>query len=107
MVVERFDVFWVRLYPTEGHEMRKTRPCVVVSPDEMNRHVATVLVAPVTTTLKNYPTRVPVRIAGKVGEAALDQLRSVDKARLARRVGRLDVKTGGKILAVLGEMFAP
>ncbi len=107
MVVERFDVFWVRLDPTEGREMRKTRPCVVVSPDEMNRNVDTVLVAPVTTTMKHYPTRVPVHVAGKQGEAALDQLRAVDKARLGRRLGRLDALAGRRLLAVLGEMFAP
>jgi len=107
VVVERFDVYWVRLDPTEGHEMRKTRPCVVISPDELNQHLATVLVAPLTTTMRDYPTRVPVRVASKAGQAALDQIRVVDKTRLGRKMGRLDSKSSGRILSVLAELFAP
>ncbi len=90
MAVSRFDVFLVNLDPTVGSEIRKSRPCVVVSPDEMNRHVRTVVVAPLTTSSRPYPSRVPVRFAGKDGQVVIDQLRTVDKARLAARLGALD-----------------
>ncbi len=107
MVVGRFDVFLVRLDPTVGREIRKTRPCLVVSPDEMNRHVGTVIVAPMTTVRRAYPTRVPVRFGGKDGEVVLDQLRTADKSRLTRRVGGLDRGASSRVLEVLREMFAP
>lgn len=106
-VVARFEVYLVRLDPTEGHEIRKTRPCIIVSPDEMNRHIATVIVAPMTTRGRAYPTRVPVRFQRRTGQIVLDQLRTVDKNRLVRRLGRVDEVTVQKTLAVLGEMFAP
>ena len=106
-VVARFEVYLVRLDPTEGHEIRKTRPCIIVSPDEMNRHITTVIVAPMTTRGRAYPTRVPVRFQRRTGQIVLDQLRTVDKNRLARRLGRVDEVTAQKTLAVLGEMFAP
>jgi len=107
MVAARFDVYLVSLDPTVGSEIRKTRPCVVVSPDEMNRHIRTVIVAPLTRTGASYPTRVACRFRGKAGQVVLDQLRTVDRARLARKRGRLDAETGARVLAVLGEMFAP
>lgn len=107
LVVSRFDVFLVRLDPTEGREIQKTRPCLVVSPDEMNRHVSTVIVAPMTTKGRNYPTRVPARFKRKSGQVVLDQLRTVDKMRLVRRLGQLDETTRRAVLAVLAEMFAP
>lgn len=107
VVVSRFDVFLIRLGPTEGHEMRKTRPCLVVSPDEMNRHIQTVIVAPMTTRRREYPTRVAVRFGGKAGEIVLDQIRAVDKGRLAKRLGRIDAGAARKVLGVLVEMFAP
>ena len=107
MVVSRFDVFLIRLDPAEGHEIRKTRPCVVISPDEMNRHVGTVIVAPMTTRGRLYPTRVRVRFRRKVGQIVLDQLRTVDKARLVRRLGRIDEVAARGVLALLSEMFAP
>ena len=106
LVVSRLDVFLVRLDPTEGHEIRKTRPCVVVSPDEMNRHLGTVLVAPMTTAGRPYPSRVPVTFEGKSGQIVLDQLRTVDKQRLVKRLGRLTGTTGQNVLALLAEMFA-
>ncbi len=87
--------------------MRKTRPCVVISPDEMNRHLATVIVAPMTTRVRGYPTRVSVRFRKKDGEVALDQVRTIDRTRLVRRSGRLDKAASDRILAVLAEMFAP
>lgn len=106
MVVARFDVHLVRLDPSEGHEIQKTRPCVVISPDELNRHIATVIVAPMTTTRRAYPTRVPLRFQGRSGQIVLDQLRTVDKTRLVRRLGRISDKAARDVLAVLNEMFA-
>ncbi|MGH7185995.1 MAG: type II toxin-antitoxin system PemK/MazF family toxin, partial [Pseudomonadota bacterium] len=90
-----------------GSEIKKTRPCLIVSPDEMNRHIRTVIIAPMTTKGRPYPTRVPCRFRGKAGQVVLDQIRTVDAARLVRKLGRLDTNTRGKVLAVLGEMFAP
>jgi mRNA interferase MazF len=107
MAVGRFEVYLVSLDPTVGTEIRKTRPCLVVSPDEMNRHIRTVIVAPMTTKGRQYPTRVPCRFGGKTGQVVLDQIRTIDAARMVRKLGRLDADTGAKVLAVLGEMFAP
>jgi mRNA interferase MazF len=107
MVASRFDVYLVSLDPTIGTEIKKTRPCLIVTPDEMNRHIRTVIVAPMTSRGRSYPTRVPCRFRGKAGQIALDQIRTVDKARLVRKRGRLDAETGARVLAVLGEMFAP
>jgi mRNA interferase MazF len=109
MVVSRFDVYLIRLDPAEGREIRKTRPCLVISPDEMNRHLATVIVAPMTTKGRDYPTRAPVRFRGKLGQIVLDQVRTVDKFRLVRRLGKIDEVAAGKVLvlALLAEMFAP
>jgi len=105
--VVRFDVFVVSLDPTVGSEIRKSRPCVVVSPDEMNRHVRTVVVAPLTTAGRPYPSRVPIRFGGKVGRVVIDQLRTVDKARLAKRLGALAPDEATAALDVLREFFAP
>ena len=106
MVIERFGVYRVSLDPTVGSEISKARPCVVVSPDEMNRHIRTVIVAPLTTTRKRYPTRVACRFAGKAGEVVLDQVRTVDKSRLVKRLGVLDNAGSAAVLEVLREMFA-
>jgi mRNA interferase MazF len=106
MVVKRFDVYLINLDPTIGAEIQKTRPCVVVSPDEMNRHIATVIVAPMTTQGKAYPTRVACQFEGKVGFVVLDQLRTVDKVRLGKRLGCLSESEQASVLAKLGEMFA-
>ena len=106
MVVERFDVFLVRLDPTQGVEIQKTRPCLVISPDEMNRHIGTVLVAPMTTRARNYPSRVSCAFQGKNGEIVLDQIRAVDKARLVQRLGRIDEATQAAVLEVLAKLFA-
>ncbi len=105
MVVQRFDVWLVVLDPTVGSEIKKTRPALVVSPDEMNGHIATVIIAPMTTKGRDYPTRVPCRFQGKSGQVVLDQLRSVDKVRLVRRLGRLDAATGAAVLDTLAELF--
>jgi mRNA interferase MazF len=107
MAVARFEVYLVSLDPAVGSEIRKTRPCLVVSPDEMNRHIRTVIVAPMTTKGRRYPTRVACRFKGKAGHVVLDQIRTVDHERLVRKLGRLDADTGARVLAVIGEMFAP
>ncbi len=106
MVVNRFDIYLVNLDPTIGTEIRKIRPCIVVSPDEMNRHIATVIVAPMTTKGHQYPTRVSCTFEGKEGQIVLDQIRTVDKARLVRKMGRLTKSNQDVVLAVLAEMFA-
>ena len=106
VAVKRFDVYLVNLDPTVGSEIQKTRPCLVVSPDEMNRHIATVVVAPMTTKGQPYPSRVPCQFQGKEGQIVLDQLRTVDKARLVKRLGRIDTTAQQAMLAVLVEMFA-
>ncbi|WP_022671329.1 type II toxin-antitoxin system PemK/MazF family toxin [Hippea alviniae] len=105
MEVKRFDVFLINLDPTVGHEIKKTRPCLVISPDEMNRHISTVIVAPMTTRTRNYPTRVKCVFDNKEGEIVLDQIRTVDKNRLIKRLGRIDKDTQEKVLKVLKEMF--
>ncbi len=106
--VDRFDVWLVNLDPTFGSEIQKTRPALIISPDEMNHRISTVIVAPMTTGGRLYPTRVECEFDGKEGKIVLDQLRTVDKARLARKLGRIeDSKTQGAVLRVLGEMFAP
>lgn len=106
MEVKRFDVFVVTLDPTVGREIRKSRPCVVVSPDEMNAWISTVIIAPMTTKGREYPTRVNCRFKGKGGQVVLDQIRTIDKARLIKRLGKIDPKTGQAMLSVLQEMFA-
>jgi mRNA interferase MazF len=107
VVIKRFEVYLVALDPTVGHEIQKTRPCLVISPDEMNRVIGTVIIAPLTKGQQDYPTRVPVKFKGRMGSVALDQLRTVDKARLVSKAGAIQGPTRGKVLAVLQEMFAP
>lgn len=107
MVMKRFDVHLVRLDPVMGAETAKTRPCVIVSPDEANEAISTVIIAPMTTVCRLWPTRVEVSFLGKDGEIALDQMRAVDKSRLVKRLGRLDAATSSRVLDTLAEMFAP
>lgn len=107
MGVRRFEVYLINLDPAVGSEIKKIRPCLVISPDEMNRYAATVIVAPMTTKVRAYPTRVSCKFQSKRGEVALDQLRTVDKSRLARKLGRIDKQTQENILSVLAEMFSP
>ncbi len=106
MVVARFDVFLVILDPTIGSEIQKTRPCVVISPDEMNLHLATAIIAPMTTKGKLYPSRVPVRFEGKDGLIVLDQIRTVDKSRLVKKLGAIDGDEQKAVLNILVEMFS-
>jgi mRNA interferase MazF len=107
VVVKRFDVYLINLDPTVGSEIKKTRPCLIISPDEMNRYINTVIVAPMSTKGKEYPTRVACKFQGKQGQIVLDQIRTVDKARLVRRLGKIDSQIQANVLSVLGEMFAP
>lgn len=106
MVVKRFDVFLVNLDPTVGSEIQKTRPCVVISPDEMNRYIATVIIAPMTTKGKQYPTRIVCQFQGKNGQIVLDQIRTVDKNRLVKKLGQISQDEQKMLLATLAEMFA-
>ena len=104
--VKRFDVCLVDLDPTQGFEIKKTRPCLVVSPDEMNQHIKTVIVAPMTTIIKkNYPTRITVSFQGKSGQIVLDQIRTIDKSRVIRSIGSITPKTARQVSDVLVEMF--
>jgi mRNA interferase MazF len=107
MVINRFEVYLVNLDPTVGHEIRKIRPCVVVSPNEMNHHIRTLIVAPMTIKGQAYPTRVPCRFKGKRGQIVLDQLRTVDSVRLIKKQGSISQKTASDVLAILQEMVAP
>ncbi len=105
--VRRGDVYLVNLDPTLGGEIRKLRPCVVVSPDDLNAHLRTFIVAPMTTGGHAYPFRVPCRFQRRDGYVVLDQIRTVDRDRLLRRLGRLSPTTLDRVLQVLQEMFAP
>jgi mRNA interferase MazF len=106
MVVKRFDVYLVSLDPTVGSEIKKTRPCLVISPDEMNRWIRRVIVAPMTTKGQSYPTRMPCEFQGKEGQVVLDQIRTVDKSRLVQELGRIDRATQREVLVTIAEMFA-
>jgi len=98
-------VYLVALGPTHGHEIRTTRPCLIVSPDEINHFLRTVIVAPMTTGGRTYPTRPTCRFKGRAGQIALDQLRTIDSERLVRRLGAMDSSTVSRALAILREMF--
>lgn len=106
VVVNRFDVFLVNLDPTVGHEIQKTRPCLIISPDEMNRHIRTVIIAPMTTAGKDYPTRIKCTFKGKKGQIVLDQMRTIDKSRLIRKLGSIEPKTQVEVISVLQKLFA-
>ena len=106
MVVRRFDVFLVNLDPTVGHEIKKTRPCLIISPDEMNQYISTIIIAPMTTKGRAYPTRVSCYFQEKSGQIILDQIRTIDKSRLVRRLGRISKLEQTAVLAVLTDLFA-
>ena len=106
MGVKRFEVYFIDLDPTVRSEIKKIRPFVILSPDEVNRSLNTVIVAPLTSTIRNYPTRINCFIDGKNGQVALDQLRAVDKIRLSRKLGKLDSKASNLILETLQELFS-
>mgnify|MGYP006291781953 FL=1 len=106
MVVKRFDVYLVNLDPTIGSEIQKTRPCLVISPDEMNSNIRTVIVAPMTSTQKGYPTRVLCTFQKKKGQIVLDQLRTIDKERLIKRLGTIKSKEQLEVISILQRLFA-
>ena len=106
MVVNRFDVFLVNLDPTIGREIQKTRPCLVISPNEINHHIATVIVAPMTTKGQTYPTRVTCQFQGQNGQIVLDQISTVDKTRLVKLLGQISVEEQKIVLDILAQMFA-
>ncbi|MEN9839998.1 MAG: hypothetical protein RL177_1477 [Bacteroidota bacterium] len=105
--IRRFEVFLVSLNPTIGSEIQKTRPCVVISPDEMNRYINTVIIAPMTSTLKPYPTRINTTFQSKKGQIVLDQIRTVDKIRLVKRLGSINEATRNNVFSALSELFSP
>jgi mRNA interferase MazF len=107
MAIARFDVYLANFDPTTGSEIQKTRPCAVVSPDELNRRIQTVIIAPMTTKGQSYSTRVSCRFQGKYGQVALDQIRTVDRSRLITPLGRINAQTATAVLDVLREVFQP
>ena len=106
MVVNRFDVYLINLDPTIGSEIQKTRPCLVTSPDEMNRNIRTVIIAPMTSAQKDYPTRVSCTFREKQGQIVLDQIRTVDKERLIKKLGTIDPKAQLDTISILQRLFA-
>jgi len=106
MVVNRFDVYLINLDPTIGSEIQKARPCLIISPDEMNRHIRTVIVAPMTTAGKDYPTRVSCKFKKKKGRIVLDQIRTIDKTRLIKKLDSINPETQVEMISVLQRLFA-
>ncbi|BAQ61063.1 death on curing protein [Geminocystis sp. NIES-3708] len=104
--MKRFDIYLVVLNPTLGSEIKKTRPCVIISPDEMNDYINTIIIAPMTSTTKSYPTRVDCVFQEKKGQIVLDQIRTVEKIRLIKKIGVLDSTHQEQVLSTLAEMFA-
>jgi mRNA interferase MazF len=104
--VKRYEVYLVDLDPTRGSEIRKTRPCVIISPDEMNRHIRTVIIAPLTSSERTYPSRVTLTFQKKRGQIVLDQIRTVDKSRLVKRLGALSDQRAQQVAGVLQDLFA-
>ena len=105
MVINQYDIFWVDLNPTIGHEIKKVRPCVVLSPDEMNFNIDTIIIAPLTTKSRSYPTRVKITFEKKPGWIILDQIRTIDKIRLKEKAGHLDETKIIKVKGILKEML--
>jgi len=104
-MVKQYEIYWVNLDPPKGSEINKKRPCVVISPEEMNKNLHTVIVAPLTSTIKPYPTRVAIFIDKQKGQIALDQIRTIDKIRLSNKIGVLTNETIAKTKSILVEMF--
>lgn len=104
--ISRFEVFLVSLDPTKGSEIKKTRPCVVISPNEINWNIKTIIVAPLTTKGREYPTRIPISFNGKSGDVVLDQIRTVDKSRLLKPMGKILETDAKQILLILQKMFS-
>jgi mRNA interferase MazF len=105
MIVQQYEVFIVNLDPTVSHEIRKTRPCAIISPDEMNKYLDTVVIAPITSKSKNYPTRVMINIEGTDNWVVIDQIRTIDKIRLTKKIGKLNQKEVNSIKQIIKETF--
>ena len=106
MIVDRFEVYLVNLDPTQGAEIKKARPCCVISPNEMNHNISTVIIAPMTSKGRDYPSRVKCNFQGKAGQLVLDQIRTVDKSRLVKKLGKISVVEQNNVTALLQEMFS-
>ncbi len=106
VIINRFDIFLVSLDPTQGCEIKKTRPCLIISPNELNHFINTVIVAPMTTKGNNYPTRIPIEFMDKNGQIVLDQIRTVDKIRLVKKLGFIDESKAAEVLNVLQDLFS-
>ena len=104
-MVNQYEIYWVELDPTRGSELQKTRPCIVISPDEMNHNISTVIVVPLTSTSKNYPTRVMIEFESREGWIVLDQVRCIDKSRLIKIAGELDADKVIEVKAVIKKML--
>ncbi|MBW0435457.1 type II toxin-antitoxin system PemK/MazF family toxin [Leptospira yasudae] len=105
MVISQYEVYLINLDPTVGHEIKKSRPCLIISPNEMNKTIGTIIIAPMTTKSRSYPTRVELTFQGKKGWIVLDQIRTVDKTRLAKKLGKIDPKTANKMKLIIKEML--
>jgi len=105
LVMEQYSICLVNLDPTIGYEIKKTRPCVIISPDEMNQHIATIIIAPMTTKSHAYPTRVPLTFQGKKGWIVLDQIRTIDKKRVIKKLGKLNSNKIQTLKSVINEML--
>lgn len=105
MEINQYDIYWVNLDPTISREMKKTRPCVILSPDDMNQFITTVIIAPLTTTTRAYPSRVKFVLSGKTSMIALDQIKTIDKARLQNKIGKLNAITITLVKKVIEEML--
>ena len=104
--MKRFDVYLINLDPTIGREIKKTRPCLIISPDEMNEYISTVIVAPMTSRIKDYPSRVTCTFQGTKGQIVLDQIRTVDKTRLIKKLDVIDDQSQYEVIQILQEMFS-
>ena len=105
MVINQYDVFLINLDPTIGHEIKKSRPCLIISPDEMNKYISTIIIAPMTTKTHDYPTRVKLKFGNKKGWIVLDQIRTVDKLRLIKKLGKVESSTINKVKEIIQEML--
>lgn len=105
MVIKQYDIYWIDLNPTQGSEISKIRPCVVISPKELNDNLNTVIIIPITSTLRNYPFRIRCSLANKAGEIVTDQIRTVDKSRLKGKIGKLSEQEIEKLREILNEML--
>ena len=105
MVIKQYEVYLISLGPTIGHEIKKVRPCVIISPDEMNKNISTIIIAPMTTQSHFYPTRIPLKFTGKEAWIVLDQLRTVDRKRLIEKLGKIDQKTINQVKSIIKEML--